>query len=119
MINVGELIHDPDFCTNFTILRNLLGEWIEGRYSELKQRLEVEGIVTATTSKDMEMLPEGDRTHGLKTFYVDAETELRLTDDETMSDICEYKGQRYRLLQVFEYGDYGYYKAIGTRIGGV
>lgn len=117
MINVGELIHDPDFCTELKIHRKVSGEWIGGRQKQKDKVIEVEGIVAATTSEDMELLSEGDRIHGLKTFYTD--TEFRLTDNETTSDICEYKGLRYRLLQVFNCEDFGYYKAIGTRIGGV
>ncbi len=65
------------------------------------------------------MLPEGDRVHALKTFYTDAAQPMRLTGSETTSDICEYKGERYRLLQVYDYSDFGFYKAIGARIGGV
>lgn len=117
MINIGELIHDSDFCTKFTIHRKISGKWIGGRQERKEKVIEAEGIVTATSSEDMELLSEGDRVHGLKTFYTDVK--MRLTDNETTSDICEYKGLRYRLLQVFNYEDFGYYKAIGTRIGGV
>ncbi len=117
MINVGELVHDPNFCTEFKLHRKLPGEWIGGRQKQKEKIVDIEGVVTATNSKDMEMLAEGDRVHGLKTFYADIE--MRLTNNESTSDICEYKGQRYRLLQVFDYSDFGYYKAIGTLIGGM
>lgn len=117
MINVGELIHDPDFCTDFRIHRKISGEWSGGRQKQKDNIIKAEGVVTAATSEDMELLSEGDRVHGLKTFYTDEE--MKLTDNETTSDICEYKGLRYRLLQVINCEDFGYYKAIGARIGGV
>lgn len=119
MIGVGELICDPDFCTEFIIRRKIPGKWRGGRQVQEMYSVPVVGLVTVASGKDMEMLPEGDRVHGLKTFYTDAEHELRVSTDETLSDTCEYKGQEYRLLQVYDYSDFGFYKAIGTRIGGI
>lgn len=118
MINIGELIFDSDFCTEFKILRQVGGKWENRRWiGGESKKIKVTGIVTAVNSKDIEMLPDGDRVHGLKTFYTDQE--LRLTDQEATSDICEYQDKQYRLLQVFNYSNNGYYKAIGTLIGGI
>lgn len=116
MVDVSELIHDVDFCTVFNVYRKKADQWSGGRQVQMEEKIEVKGIVLPASSEDIEMLPEGERTQGLKAFY--ACRELRLTDSETTSDICEYKGRRYRLLQVYDYSDFGYYKAIGTRIGG-
>lgn len=117
MINIGELIYDPDFCTEFKIIRKNVGTWTCGRQTEQTKILNVIGIVTSVSSKDLEMMPEGDRVHGIKTFYTDKQ--LRITGNESTSDICEYQGKQYRLLQVFDYNNNGFYKAIGTLIGGV
>lgn len=117
MIRVEEVIFDADFCVEFVIVRKIKGEWVNGRQSEGTKKINVYGIVNSTSSKDMEMLPEGDRIHGLKTFYTNQE--LYLTSNQTTADICEYQGKKYRLLQGFDYGNNGYYKAIGTLVGGV
>lgn len=118
MIDVSELLCDPDLCTAFTIVRHGGGRWEKRRWTgETPERIEAVGIVTATAGKDLERLPEGDRAHGLKTFYT--AQELRLTGQEATSDLCEYRGRCYRLLQVFDYSQNGYYKAIGTLIGGM
>lgn len=115
MIDMTELIHDPDFCTTFTVVRKLPGAWVQGEQTVQETTFPVEGIVLPSTSKDIEMLPEGDRRSGLKTFFADVE--LKVTDTETTADICVYKGCRYKLIHAFDYEANGFYKAIGTLAG--
>lgn len=116
MIDVAELIHDPDFCTEFDIIRKS-GVQVRGRWVAKDETIPVTGIVTAVNSKDLQILAEGDRTNGLKTFY--AVEELRGSSDKATADVCKYKDKFYRLIQDFNYSDFGYYKAIGTLLGGV
>ena len=115
MIYVQELIHDPDFCDTFQLIRHIGSEWERGEQIVKTETLTIEGIVSPATSKDIEMLPEGDRQTGMKTFYADVP--MHVTDTEETSDICEYRGKQYKLLQVFDYSSNGYYKAIGTMTG--
>lgn len=116
MIDVSELIHDEDFCTEFTVIKKNEPIWERGVavYEEIKK--DVQGIVLPSSSEDIELLPEADRHHGLKSFFTD-ECELNITDDEKTSDICVYGGKKYKLIHVFDYHKNGYYKAIGTLIG--
>lgn len=115
MINVAELIHDPDFCTKFKRVRQI-GSKVGGRWVvEREDTKTITGVVSGVNSKDLEILPEGDRVKELKTFY--ALDELRVTGNNATSDICEYKDSRYKLIQGFDYSDYGYYKAIGIKLG--
>lgn len=115
MINLGELIHDLDFCDTFTIIRNTGSTWSKGVQTSTTSTIEFEGIVSPASSKEIEMLPEGDRQGGLKTFYADQP--FHITDTDTVSDICVYRNQKYKLLRVFDYQSNGYYKAIGTLAG--
>lgn len=115
MIDMAEMLHDPDFCTTFIVIRKIPGEWIQGEQLQTERRLYIEGIVLPSSSKDIDMLPEGDRRSGLKTFF--AEEELKVTDTETTSDICVFKGRYYKLIHVFDYEANGFYKAIGTLAG--
>lgn len=114
MIDMQEMLHDPDFCSLFTVTRKK-SEWVEGEQISSTSSFITEGIVLPSTSKDIEMLSEGDRQQGLKTFF--AEVPLYVTDTKETSDVCAYRGKRYKLLQVFDYSDNGFYKAIGTMIG--
>lgn len=116
MIDLSELIHDPDFCTSFIVIKKSEPIWNKGELAQTETKLNVEGIVLPSSSKDIDMLPEADRIHGLKSFFTD-ECVFTLTDTEKTSDICIYRGRKYKLLQVFDYSDNGYYKAIGTMIG--
>ena len=50
MINVRELIHDPDFCDAFTIIRNTGSTWYKGVQAQVTETIEVEGIVAPSSS---------------------------------------------------------------------
>lgn len=114
MISLQEMLHDPDFCATYQIIRKK-SKWVEGEQVSEKITITVEGIALPSTSDEIEMVPEGDRQHGLKTFY--AEVPLHITDTKETSDVCVYRGKRYKLLQIFDYRDNGFYKAIGTLVG--
>lgn len=113
MIDLSELLTDPDFCDTYTVQRKN-SYWSEGEQVSETNEFTVEGIVLPSTSEDIEMLPEGDRQHGLKTFFFPVL--LHVTDTEETSDVCVYRGQRYKLLSAFDYRSNGFYKAIGTLI---
>lgn len=114
-IDVSGLVHDPDFCTRFTVIRMGEPTWEKGRQIQIRAQVTVEGIVEPASSADIELLDTADRITGAKTFITD-EVPLRVTDTETTSDRCVYRGRVYKLLQAFDYSDNGYYKAIGTVI---
>jgi hypothetical protein len=115
-INLGMLIHDPDFCTSFQVVKQLAPRWVEGEEQRESVLMTVEGIVAPASPKDLELLPEGDRRSGMKTFYTD-ECTLDVSDTEKTSDVCIFRGIRYKLIHSYDYGDNGYYKAIGTLLG--
>lgn len=116
MIDMSELLCDPDFCEEFTVLRKS-GDWINRRWVETEQKISVMGVATAVNNKDFDMLPEGDRVSGLRTFYTNIE--LCGSSDTSTADICEYRGSKYRIFQVFNYSNNGFYKAMGKLVGGV
>ena len=116
-IDLGELIHDPDFSTTFKVIKPGEVTWVKGVATQTPVTITVGGIVAPSSSKDLELLPEGDRQNGLKTFYTD-ECPLDVTDTDATSDICIWRGSRYKLIHSFDYSDNGYYKAIGTLLGG-
>lgn len=116
MIDMSELLYDQDFCEEFKILRSS-GQYVNHRWQPSTEVINVTGIATTVNSKDFDMLPEGERVSGLRTFY--SMQELRGSSGEATADICEYHGQQYRLFQIFDYSNNGFYKAIGKLIGGV
>ncbi|MDU4960194.1 MAG: hypothetical protein E6X17_05985 [Sporomusaceae bacterium] len=115
MINVAELIHDPDFCQPFTLYRKS-SVWVGGRAKTQEQAVSRRGVITAATTKDLLQVPEGDRVKGIIAVY-DTE-ELRLSNETGTADELSWRGERYRLFQLWPYADYGFYKALAERIAG-
>ena len=115
-IDVSEIVHDPDFCTTFTVIKQGESEWVRGALQRKTTETTVEGIVQPSSSKDLELLDTADRVNGMKTFITDA-VNLDVSDTEKTSDVCVWKGQRYKLIQTFDYAANGYYKAIGVLLG--
>ncbi|EJP32266.1 hypothetical protein HMPREF1147_1334 [Selenomonas sp. FOBRC9] len=115
-INVSEIVHDPDFCTNFIVIKQGETEWIHGSAHTKTTEITVEGIVQPSSSKDLELLDTADRVNGMKTFITD-EVSLDVSDTDKTSDVCVWKGKRYKLIQTFDYAANGYYKAIGGLMG--
>lgn len=115
-IDVSEIVHDPDFCTMFTVIKQVESEWVRGVLHRKTTETTVEGIVQPSSSKDLELLDTADRVNGMKTFITD-EVSLDVSSTEKTSDVCVWKGQRYKLIQTFDYAANGYYKAIGALMG--
>jgi hypothetical protein len=115
-IDVSEIVHDPDFCTAFTVIKQGESEWVRGVLQRKTTETTVEGIVQPSSSKDLELLDTADRVNGMKTFITDA-VSLDVSSTEKTSDVCVWKGKRYKLIQAFDYAANGYYKAIGALMG--
>ncbi|MBG9773565.1 hypothetical protein [Brevibacillus laterosporus] len=115
MINVSEVITDPDFAQSFVVHRKS-NTWAGGRSVPSEIPINMTGIVTVADAKTLEQLPEGDRVTGLMCFY--SIQELFTTREQGTSDQIEWRKELYRVKQVFPYGDYGYYKAVGERMAG-
>ena len=115
-IDVSEIVHDPDFCTTFTVIKQGESEWVHGVLQRKTTETIVKGIVQPSSSKDLELLDTADRVNGMKTFITD-EVSLDVSSTEKTSDVCVWKGQRYKLIQTFDYAANGYYKAIGALMG--
>ncbi|NRQ51984.1 hypothetical protein [Brevibacillus sp. HD1.4A] len=115
MINISEVITDPDFAQTFKAYRRN-NEWVGGRPQETELEISMLGVVTVADAKTLEQIPEGDRVTGLMCFY--ATVPIYTTREEGTSDQLEWRGERYRVKQVFPYADYGYYKAVAERMAG-
>lgn len=115
MIDVSEIIQDPDFAQTYSVQRDS-GKLVNGRWVPNTTNFDITGVVTVANSQDVQQLPEGDRVVGIMAFH--STQLLQITNPEGISDIITWRGEQYKLLQVYPYGDYGYYKALGARIQG-
>ena len=119
MINVGELITDPDFSQKFTVYRSN-GSFVDGVWTEgIPTQIEMLGVVTVMSSRELHQLPEGDRVSGGMNFHTNQALYVsREGTYEGISDKIFWRNNYYKLASVLPYADYGYYKASGVRTKG-
>jgi len=111
MINVGEIIFDPDFCQNFVVQRKV-GEWADGRFVESTGSFNFTGIIIPASAQEINQAPEGDRVTGMMKFY--SVNEVYTTNEYGTSDIVVWRGKSYRIINVTPFVDYGYFLAFGV-----
>lgn len=124
MINVGRIINSRNFSqpNGFTVYRTT-GEWVRGRFvSNPEKTLILSGTVTVANENDLEQFPEADRVKGMMCFY--SQQAMYITrgesdeEDAGISDEIEWRGDRFRVVSVAPWQDFGYYKAFGIRMAG-
>lgn len=123
LIDISELLVDPDFATHFKILRTT-GVWKGGRFIlDSPEELSFYGPVQPPSVKEMEILPEGERLQGIMCFWVKGK-DVFLTRDLTadskagISDQFLWRGNHYKIIQIMPWSDYGWVKAFGVRMEG-
>ncbi|BDR73334.1 hypothetical protein K144316041_20420 [Clostridium tetani] len=120
MINISRVINDPRFSQTFSIFRKS-GEWQKGRFVQKEVEIKMTGVITVAKSKDIEMIPEGDRVGGELAIYSTQEIfttrkgDISKEKHSGTSDELLWHGERYKIYSVSPYRDYGYYKAIAMR----
>jgi len=119
VINVSEVITDPDFAQTFTVYRST-GSFVDGVWTENTPRaIKMLGVVTVSSQKELDMVAEGDRIRGAMTFHsVCPLYPTRVGTAQGTSDKIMWRGEYYKIQSVYPEVDWGYYKAIGTRIKG-
>lgn len=114
MMNVGRVLNNPRFSQQFTVYRKS-GSWdTGGNWDPSETALTLNGVISVADSEDIEQLPEGDMETGAITLYTSSP--LQETTGQGTSDEIEWRGDRWRVMKVFPYADYGYYKAIAVKM---
>lgn len=129
MINVSEIVNDPDFTELIVIQRTSGSETVGGiENSGTVTILTVSGVcVNPKGTKSIELTPQGAKATGFIDIYVDASIDLYTSDTsdgyETSDVIFRYYGQpsqqQYRVINVRDYKRYGYTMAEAQRMGGI
>ena len=121
MLNISEVLSDPDFYQSFTVKRSS-GEWQAGEWVENKTEIPMGGVVTVAGTRDIQQVPEGDRVTGMMCFHVAPPHQLHLSQDameqQGVSDMVSWRGKWYKLIKIMDERDYGYQKAIGVQAEG-
>ncbi len=112
MINVSEVIRDPDFCTSFRIVRQI-GSFTEGYFVvESTEQKDVLGVVDPAPGKTLEVSAESDRATNVKNFY--CLEELKVSPDDSISDFVIYQNIKYKIFKVENYSDFGFFLGFGV-----
>lgn len=120
MIDVCELIDDPDFCQDFTVIRST-GSWVNGDFVvTTPSTLTMTGVIEPMNTRDMQQLPEGDRITGALNVYTTEPLYTTRLNQSTgnsggLSDEVVWGGENYKIIQVQNFSDYGYFKAAAVR----
>lgn len=124
MINVSRVVVSRNFAQpkGFTVYR-ITGNWVKGRFViNPEVALSHQGTITVASSEDIEQVPEGDRVTGMMCFYSPQPMYITRSEGDLeaagISDEIVWQGQRYHLVSVDPWQDFGYYKAIGVRMAG-
>lgn len=115
MIDVSEILSDPDLCQPFIAQRSS-GEWQAGVYVGTPTDVPLYGAVQSPDAKTLEQVPEGDRVVGARVFW--SVSPMYETRSEGLSDILIYHGVQYRVAKVWNWSSNGYFKAYAVRIKG-
>lgn len=124
MIDVTEILQDPDFADNYTVIRTEC-QWIDGRF-ETKDVMYMEYFypVHPATEKELEQVPEGDRTKETKVFFCVSPKKLYITqtnnnvsDEGYISDKINYNGKEYKIVKIKDWNSHGWSKGFGVLIG--
>lgn len=121
MIDVSEVILDPDFKPGSVTVTRRMGEWNTGRFETVDSVFTLNGAtVNPMKTEDIVKLPNGDTITGailIHSFQPVYTTKLTLQsgEDGNLSDEITWKGKKWDVISVEDYSEYGYYKAIGVR----
>lgn len=117
LIQVSEVVNDPDMAQPFTILRST-GAWLNGVWQSTAAELSGYGVIADPTDRELQMIPEGDLVEGAKVFWSALPIYGTHATEGTggSSDILIWRGLNFRVVNVQQFQDYGFYRAIATRM---
>lgn len=114
MINVSEIVTDPDFAQTVTVKRNTGGDynddgtWVNGSDSEFT----VTGSLQKVTERDIKENQLGEVRDEMRKLLTP--TEIKEAQGDNISDRFTWNGKTYKVIKVGDNSDYGYYRAFGV-----
>lgn len=121
MINISELINDPDFCqpNGISVTRTIISI-VNHRVSEETTDIKLTGIITIADENEDSMLSEADlnseRIHiftynRLKTVGID-----KLDGKEYGADIVHFNGNDYIVRYCLDDAQYGFCRSTAVKL---
>lgn len=112
MIDVAELMNDPDFAQPFQVRRQAghfdEGEWI----NDPPTLIDLVGVIQPAKADDViKLAPEGTRLSDAISVY--CAQELLIDDaEDSRSDVIVWRGRSYRVMARRQWVDFGFWQVI-------
>ena len=114
LINVDEILGDPDFFDDFDATRfvRIVGD--NGRVTDVPQNFTISACIQPATNQLLEQLPEASRLTTGSNIAIYTANELVALSDTYAGDVVHWKNRDYRVLNVNDWSDFGagYYICI-------
>lgn len=111
MIEISDLLSDPDFAQAFTIRRET-GSFVEGEWIKATVEIAGFGVVQPVSEADvLAFVPEGERQNNWIKIY--SPTEIRQGNArDLMSDIVVWRGETFRVAKAKHWEAQGYWQVF-------
>ncbi|WP_303103838.1 hypothetical protein [Megamonas funiformis] len=117
-VNVKQVILSPKFRQVYTVTRTK-GHYEKGKFIlDEPIKFDISGVITVASAKEVNMIPEGDKINGAMVFYSLVPLHTTTNNPNAISDIIEWQNNKYKIMQVNPWIDYGYYQAVAVRMEG-
>lgn len=121
MINIAELITDPDFCQNsgISITRSTV-EFVDFKEVPTQRKIKLQGIITVDSENEDSLLSEADlnseRIHiftfkRLKTVGID-----KIDGKQYAADIVHFNGADYIVRYCLDDAQYGFCRSTAVKL---
>lgn len=114
LLNIGELIDDPDFNQDFQITRRS-GNWENGRFIPVDEVIDTYGIIDPQDTSELDLAPDGSMIRGRIKVYTHLKMYVTILDAPSgsyISDEVIWQGNKYNVIMDSNYSDYGYYEYV-------
>ena len=117
MINVAELITDPDFSQVITVTRRT-AEIVNHRYIDTPSTFKCPAVITINNPKSITNDIQFNRDEESINVFTNKElyTTGEYSSTKNISDVVEFEGHKYKITTVKNYGKNGFYHSICERM---
>lgn len=110
MLDVSEIFADPEFAQVIPVRRGQGEYQPDGTWTQGYLPGTALAIVHPVKPDDLQLLPEGERHLPCK--------KVMSNDPVGIGDLIDYQGHTWRLSQLSDWSEYGYYNGIAVRHDG-
>lgn len=116
MIDISEIVNDPDFAQSFSVLRSVgsfdgNGKWSMGTPATLSRY----GVIQPSKQNDIVLyVPEGERIGEMITVYCSQDILMSDAKNQQSDIIVKSDGAKYRVAYSKPWQQHGYWFAIAV-----